>query len=102
MARSGMSHYFKRRWAEVRGDEYDSWGHSWWLFETDDEYWLIRQIEIYDNGRALLYGAHCQEDEFGGLSQAALDPAEFEEYRISREEFEGQWRRLGGAVGNGY
>jgi hypothetical protein len=41
-----MPHYYKRRWNQSRADRYDAWGHSWWLFETDDAFWPSRQIEI--------------------------------------------------------
>src|SRR4051812_34097671 len=50
------SHFYRRRWDETRGDEFDSWGHSLWYFETDDEGWPIRQVELYDAGRVLRYG----------------------------------------------
>ena len=35
--------YFKRNWNETRGDQYDSWGKSVWLFETDNNGEVLRQ-----------------------------------------------------------
>ncbi|MBN6110711.1 hypothetical protein HDC36_004429 [Xanthomonas sp. JAI131] len=86
-----MPHYYKRRWNQSRADRYDAWGHSWWLFETDDAFWPSRQIEIYDAGPVLFYHRDRLEDAYGGLSAAALDPDEFEPFRIDRTEFEREW-----------
>ena len=86
-----MPHYYKRYWDEPRGDEFDSWGPSWWLFETDDEFWPERQIQIYDAGQVLFYHREHLQDLYGGLSEASLDPEEFEEFRITRAEFEQAW-----------
>ncbi len=45
------SRYFRRRWDEVRGDEFDGWGHSVWYFEIDDGGYPIRQIVDTGQGR---------------------------------------------------
>lgn len=95
-----MPHHYKRRWDESRGDNYDSWGSSWWFFETDDEFWPNRQIEIYDGGQVLFYHRSHLDDAYGRLSEAPVDPNEFEEFRISGAEFDQQWssrRPLNGA-----
>ena len=89
-----MNHYYKRRWDESRGDEYHDWGASWWLFETDDRFWPQRQIETYDSGPVLFYSQSHLEDDFGGLGRAALDPSEFESFRITEEAFEREWSTL--------
>ena len=86
-----MNHYFKLRWDESRGDDYKAWGCSLWLFETDEEFWPIRQIEIYDGGQALFYDQKHDDDQYGGLGQAALEPEDVEGSRITREEFEHAW-----------
>jgi len=86
-----MVHHYKRRWNESRGDDFDSWGESWWLFETDDDFRPQRQMEIYDGGQVLRYHPEHIEDAYGQLSEVPLDPAEFEPFRISREEFERLW-----------
>lgn len=88
-----MPHYYKRRWNESRADRYDAWGHSWWFFETDDAFWPSRQIEIYDAGQVLFYHRGRLGDAYGGLSDATLDPDEFEPFRIDRAEFEHAWAR---------
>ena len=68
-----MLRYFKRRWDESRGDEYKSWGPSDWYFEVDDDCYVIRQLEQYDNGAVLKYDEAYIEDEFGGLAEKAPD-----------------------------
>lgn len=86
-----MTHYFRRRWDESRGDDYDAWGRSLWLFETDDEFWPLRQIEIYDGGQTLFYDRQHLKDRYGGLGDQALDADEFEPFKITRSEFEHEW-----------
>lgn len=86
-----MTHYFKRRWNECRGDDFGAWGCSLWLFETDEELWPMRQIEVYEGGQVLFYDREHPDDKYGGLGEAALDPEEFDELRITSEEFEHAW-----------
>jgi hypothetical protein len=40
--------YFKAYWDESRGDKFDSWGRSWWYFETDDGGNVLRQVEKFE------------------------------------------------------
>ena len=84
--------YFKRNWNETRGDQYDNWGKSIWLFETDNNGEVLRQIEVYENGKVLKYDNQNIEDEFGGLTDQNLDLIEFENYSIDKEEFENKWK----------
>ncbi|WP_282042745.1 hypothetical protein [Winogradskyella flava] len=84
--------YFKRKWNETRGDKYNSWGKSVWFFETDNNGEVLRQIEIYDNGKVLKYDNQNIEDEFGGLADQNLDLTEFIEFTIEKEEFENKWK----------
>lgn len=86
-----VANYYKRRWDESRGDAFDSWGASWFLFETGSDFWPVRQMEIYDGGQVLRYHRDHIEDAHGQLSEAPLDPLEFEPFRISQEEFERPW-----------
>lgn len=86
-----MNHSFKRRWNEPRGDEYNSWGHSWWFFETDENLWPVRQIEIYDAGPVLCYHSEHIEDNYGGLSEAALVFENMDPFRITEAEFKKEW-----------
>ena len=50
-----MNKYFKRKWNETRGDEFDSWGTSIWYFEIGPDGYPIKQIELYENGNRLKY-----------------------------------------------
>ena len=84
--------YFKRNWNETRGDQYDSWGKSVWFFETDDNGEVLRQMEVYDNGKVLKYDNENSEDEFGMLADQNLDLTEFNEFTIEKEEFENNWK----------
>ncbi|MFD2915485.1 MULTISPECIES: hypothetical protein [Flavobacteriaceae] len=84
--------YFKRKWNETRGDQYDSWGKSAWYFETDNNGEVLRQIEAYDNGKVLKYDNQNIDDEFGGLADQNLDLSEFVEFSIEKEEFENKWK----------
>ena len=86
-----MPTYVKRHWNDLRGDEYDAWGTSWWYFEVDDEGGVLRQIEQYDSGVRLCYGEQHIEDEFGGLSQVPLDLSESGYTAISSHDFEAAW-----------
>lgn len=86
-----MPAYVKRHWNELRSDEHDAWGTSWWYFEVNDKGWVLRQIEQYDSGMRLCYGEHHVEDEFGGLGQAPLDLSEPEYSAISSLDFDAIW-----------
>ena len=88
--------FFKRRWNESPGGKRDSWGRSWWYFETGDIGSVQRQIEVYDAGPILRYDELTPEDEFGGLAQGWLwrdeqERSDFEPIRPS--EFEAEWSR---------
>lgn len=61
-----MPTYVKRHWNQLRSDEHDAWGTSWWYFEVDDEGGVLRQIEQYDSGVCLRYSEQHIQDEFGG------------------------------------
>ncbi|GLU45477.1 hypothetical protein [Allomuricauda sp. NBRC 101325] len=84
--------YFKRNWNETRGDQYDSWGKSIWFFETDNNGEVLRQMEVYENGKTLRYDNQNIEDEFGMLADQNLDLTEFNEFTIEKEEFENKWK----------
>jgi uncharacterized protein (DUF433 family) len=88
-----MANYFKRYWDETTGDELTgSWGFSRYYFETDEKFYVSRQIEVFENGKVLKYDVGYSDDKFGGLSKVALDIHEFSEYRIDKEEFEQLWQ----------
>lgn len=86
-------HYFKRHWTETTGEELtDSWGQSTYYFETDSELCVVRQIQVFANGKVLKYDTTYIDDKFGGLSEMPLDADEFNEFRIDNIEFEELWQ----------
>jgi hypothetical protein len=87
-------HYFKRLWNESRGDEHDRWGSSTWYLETDDEYWVSRQIEVYADGTVLQYDRQHLDDHYGGLSEKPIDAGDFAPFVITKVEFEDVWSRF--------
>ncbi len=88
---SQKKYYFKRPWNKTRGDTYDHWGTSIWLFETKSNGEVLRQIEVYENGQKNKYCKDHQEDKYGGLSIYALDLPDFEAFKIKKIEFERVW-----------
>lgn len=88
-----MNHYFKRHWDETTGGSLtDSWGTSTYFFETNLDGDVLRQLEVYENGKRLIYSPGHIQDSYGGLSEVALDLEEFKEFEITKEEFEASWR----------
>ena len=88
-----MPLYFKRHWDETTGKPLtDSWGTSIYYFETSFEGKVLRQIEVYANGKKLKYDLAHLQDEYGGLSEVPLDLEEFAEFEINHHEFEEIWR----------
>ena len=83
--------YFKRRWEESRGDEFDSWGPSTWYFEVGDDGYPVRQLQQYDGGAILKYDQTHLDDEFGGLGDQELDLDEFAPFEIERMAFDSVW-----------
>ncbi len=84
--------YFKLNWLELRGDEEDVWGTSWWYFEVDDDNCVKRQIEVYENGKVLKYDEDNFKNEYGGLSDQPLEFSEINAIEISGIEFETRWK----------
>ena len=83
--------YFKRTWDEPRGDVHNDWGTSVWYFETAADLWPTRQMEVYANGTVLQYDTAHLNDEYGGLSEAALEAEDFAPFAITQTEFESAW-----------
>ena len=90
-----MLRYYKRRWDETRGDRYDSWGPSLWLFETDEVGNVLRQVELYDGGQRLRYDENRLDDSYGALSEKPLDLSELAAFEIDATEFEAGWSAPG-------
>lgn len=85
--------YYKYRWDESRGDQFEDWGKSWLLIEVANDNYLNRQIEIYDNGKILKYSREKLTDEFGGLGDQKFNLNEFHGEECSSLEFESQWNQ---------
>lgn len=88
-----MKHY-RFNWDEFRGGEEDHWGKSLWYIEVDNEGWLTRQLEIYENGQVLKYDEDKIEDEYGMLGDQKMTKEELGEFGaklISLEEFNLRW-----------
>lgn len=84
--------FFRRRWDESRGDQFDNWGGAMYYFEVDDVGLSIRQVEMYDAGPVLRYGPAHEEDEFGQLGATQLDELEdWTTWAITPEDFEVAW-----------
>lgn len=87
------SRFYRRHWDETRGDEFGDWGRSVWYFEVGDDGWPVRQVEMYDAGPILRYGAGHEDDCFGGLGQASLYDSDegWSRFEIAGDEFERAW-----------
>ena len=84
--------YFKRHFDEIRKEESEIWGSCNYYFETNQTGEVIRQIEVYDNGKTLKYSEEDWEDEFGFLSDQPLNMDDFENFTITEEQFEIIWK----------
>lgn len=88
-----MTHYYKRFWEESTGEAHtDAWGSSTYFFETDITGNVLRQVEVYANGRILKYDSQNMEDGYGRLADQALDLEDFNQFKIDQQEFEKVWR----------
>ena len=86
------TYYFKREWNESTGDVLtDSWGRSTFYFETDAQYNVLRQIQVFENGNTLKYDWEYMDDKLGGLAEAALEIDDYEE--IDSAVFEQLWEK---------
>lgn len=83
--------YYKRKFEEIRGDEYNDWGFATYFFETDNEGFPLRHIEAYENGKILKYSKENDADEFGFLADQQLDISDFKDFEITEEEFLENW-----------
>lgn len=83
--------YYRRPWDETRGDDYSDWGTSTWFFEIGEDGYPARQLELYENGKALAYDTAHADDEFGGLGDQPLDLQEFAPFEITKAQFEQAW-----------
>jgi hypothetical protein len=83
--------YYKRHFNEIRTENFEIWGTCIYYFESNQKGEILRQIEIYANGKRLKYSEEFIEDEFGFLADQTINLLEFEEYEINKNDFEYQW-----------
>ena len=83
--------YYKRHFDEIRIEKFETWGTCDYYLESNQKGEILRQIEIYENGRRLKYSEEFIEDEFGFLADQTINLLEFEEYAINKNDFEYQW-----------
>lgn len=83
--------YYKRHFNEDRIEKSENWGTCIYYLESNQKGKILRQIEIYENGKRLKYSEEFIEDEFGFLADQTISLLEFEEYAISKNDFEYQW-----------
>ncbi|MBF4487423.1 hypothetical protein [Flavobacterium sp. CSZ] len=85
--------YYKRHFNESRIEKFETWGTCGFYFESNQKGEILRQIEVYENGRRLKYSEEILEDEFGFLSDQKIDLLEFEKFIINKKDFEYQWEQ---------
>jgi Cysteine-rich CPCC len=84
--------FFKRYWDESTGNaKTDAWGTAWYYFETNTSGEVLKQMEIYKTGGVQKYSPLHIEDEFGGLSEVALDLSDKEYTPLSKNAFFALW-----------
>jgi hypothetical protein len=88
--------YFKYNWDESLGGELEHWGKSEWFVELDSESWTTRQIQIFENGKVLMYHEAHKSDEYGMLNDQKTKVNEFTSLgglEITHDEFEEKWKK---------
>jgi hypothetical protein len=83
--------YYKRHFDESRIEKSETWGTCDYYFESNQNGEILRQIEVYENGKRLKYSEELIEDEFGFLADQNIDLSEFEQFTINKKDFEYQW-----------
>jgi hypothetical protein len=84
--------FFKRPWDETSGNpKTDNWGTSIYYFETDEKGDVSKQMEVYRNDKTLKYSNLNMEDDFGGLTDHALDLTDKAYISIDKNEFFKLW-----------
>ena len=85
--------YYKRHFHEPRSGQTEDWGTCDYYLETNDNGEVLRQIEVYGNGKTLKYSQQFIEDEFGFLTDQPISLSDFENLAITKSDFEFQWQR---------
>lgn len=85
-------YYFKKEWDETTGEELtESWGKSVYYFETDLQFNVVRQIQIFKSGKAIKYDLEYVDDKFGGLAESPIELDGFN--TINESEFDNLWEK---------
>ncbi|SCZ00825.1 MULTISPECIES: hypothetical protein [Flavobacterium] len=87
------THYYKRHFDEIRFENSEKWGTCDYYFEIDQNGEILRQIEVYKNGKKLKYSKQFLEDEFGFLADQPIEVSEFKNFEINKSDFEYQWQK---------
>ena len=85
--------YYKRHFNEIRTEKSEIWGTCDYYFETNQNGQILRQIEVYENGKKLKYSEEFIEDEYGFLADQPLDLFDFQNFAITKPDFEFQWQK---------
>lgn len=80
--------YYKRHFDEPRTEQTEVWGNCDYYFETNQNGEVLRQIEVYENGKTLKYGDKFIEDQYGFLADQPLDLSDFINFEITKVDFE--------------
>lgn len=88
--------YYRRKWSEKRGDQFDEWGTITFYLAVDPHFNVTSQLEIYENGQALKYDTSHLTDQYGALADQPLDTTEFVNYEIEETLFWQAWHRTHG------
>ncbi|MDE3248836.1 MAG: hypothetical protein KGO82_09265 [Bacteroidota bacterium] len=90
-----MSHiYLKKNWDETTGEPLtDEWGYSTYYFEVNEEYEVLRQVQVFANNKRLKYDYSYPGDTLGSLADQPLQIDEFEDCQISQDLFESVWNK---------
>ncbi len=86
--------YFSRR---IEGDDIvdrpAEWGRSAIYFETSEEGFVGRQIQLFESGIVLAYDNNHYHDEYGWLCGMDIHPEPPNTVLITRKEFNEAWMR---------
>lgn len=81
----GVYSYYRLEMA----DDFAGWGDVTIFYEVDEEGEVTRQVEVFANGKVLIYDLDRPGDEYGELADPMPDHERFlSAFSISRQDFE--------------
>ncbi|MBD2516978.1 hypothetical protein H6G93_18535 [Nostoc sp. FACHB-973] len=83
--------YCKWFWDESLGGDFDTWGTSTYFMEIGNNFHVVRQIEVYENGNVLFYDSSHFADDYGMLSDQRMAEDDIRDFEITKGEFEQVW-----------